>query len=475
MKQIETIQEHKINFCDVTLRDGQQQRVIELTPEERINIFDLLIDTGVSTVEIGHLGNPADQALTSELIKHIAAKDITDPRYAKVKIQVLFGSQPEIIINGCKLLKDEFRKFYPSSWQQTMADKIIVHVYDRLDPNLRSTSSAPYTDQQSASRVVAAAKHAQNYGFTQFSISGEATTAVAPETAIDYYRFINDKLFESGAQKINNNLANTYGFSPFRVWNARTLSAFNKRVKDGYEGRVSTSVHSHNDVNSASDFSMSALAGGFDIIESTHVGMGERSGNVAAVDVMSRIIEMAIHQIRLEQSPELQKSAIINNAASLMLKGTVAVDPSIINNLNNWFDSGQKIAEMFGPDALYRWYRTPLGCQYSHDNGSGPHDQAMHKTIIDPIMHPADLHYEWTLMTNNILGRPNTKEIAIGDPAAVDKVTVGNHAGGSKTKAIKEGRLERPSETTVAQAAELFDARKNKILLTMMKGVEICI
>lgn len=462
-----------IGFCDVTLRDGQQQRAEELSTSQRIDIFDAIVATGVNRIEIGHLGNPADQHFAVELIKHIADKEQVDDRYRDLKIQVLFGSQKDIIDNGCSILTEAYKDTYGIDWRLAMEDKTIVHVYDRLDPNLRNTSSQPYSDAEAADKVSAAAKNATEHGFTHFSISGEAATAVIPETAIDYYRSITKKLFKYGAQDVNVNLANTYGYSQNSMWNAKTLAIFNRAVKHGFGGKVTTSIHSHNDVNSSTEFTMAALVGGFNIVESTHVGMGERSGNVAAVDVMSRIIEQAIHDTKHKKNKLFEKSSISKVAANFMLSKTISIDPKIVENLHNWYSSGQYIAESFGQDAIYRWRRTTLGSDYSHDNGSGPHDQAMFKTIESPVDHPADSHYEWNLMTNNILGRPGTEEIAVGNPAWVDKVTVGNHAGGGKTKAIKEGKLIQPQDEVISEATYQFNKRKRKIISKLLGGVTI--
>src|SRR4051812_34498938 len=46
-----------VQFTDVTLRDGQQQQTNEVTLEERVEVFDNIVSTGVDRIEIGHLGN----------------------------------------------------------------------------------------------------------------------------------------------------------------------------------------------------------------------------------------------------------------------------------------------------------------------------------------------------------------------------------------------------------------------------------
>lgn len=460
-----------IKFCDVTLRDGQQQRTDEVSVEQRIEVFDAIVSTGVDRVEIGHLGNKeADQVLAKKLITHLANRETQDFRYQDVRLQVLFGSQEELIQQGVTVLKQAFYENYPDNWQSVMNNKIVVHVYDRIDPALTSASSEPYSQFQSANRVVAASTQALGQGLKNFSISGEAATAVTPEEAIKYYRHILTELFRLGAENVNVNLANTYGFSENYYWNTATMDIFNRAVKYGFEGRVSTSIHTHNDVNSSADYSIAAIVAGFDRVEGTHIGMGERSGNVATVDVVSRLLEQARH---MEQSTDMHKSELAKLMASFVTSNVVAVDQAIVDNLDNWHSSGEKIAKIFGKHAIYRWHRTPLGSPYTHDNGSGPHDQIMAASVTDPVNHRADKSYEWNLMINNIMGRPSTEDMIVGEPSAVDEVTVGNYAGGSKTLAIKRGKLKRASLSNVEQAKYEFGKQKASIVSKLIEGVVI--
>ncbi len=461
-------------FTDVTLRDGQQQQTNEVTEAQRIEVFDNIVSTGVDRIEIGHLGNKnGDQQLAAALVRHIAEKEATDELYAKVKIQVLFGSQEKEIQEGSQILQDAFRENYPETWEEEIAQRVVVHVYDRVDSALLGTASEPYSIKDSAFRVSVAAAHTLAAGFKNFSISGEATTAVTPEESIQFYRTITTRLLENGAETVNINLPNTYGYSANHDWNTATMAAFDAAVKYGFEDRVSTSIHTHNDVDNAIGFSMNAVVAGIDRVEGTLIGVGERTGNAANIDVMARVLEQARHQLIREEREDARFSGIAEHAGAIMLQRTVAVGPDIAANLKNWYPVGQKLAEIFGPHAEYRWHRTAVGNPYAHDNGSGPHDQAMAAAILDPIKHPGDSHYEWALLINNALGRPDTQAIAIGDPEAVDQITVGNYAGGGKTLAIKQGTLKRAAPEHVKTAKLEFEFRKGQLLGAIQKGVEL--
>lgn len=461
-----------VYITDVTLRDGQQQRTDVVNTEQRVDVFDAIVQTGVDRIEIGHLGNSnGDQQLATEIVRQVAVREVEDDRYKNVKLQVLFGSQEALIKDGIRVLEEAFQEQYGEAWQTAMADKVVVHVYDRLDENLRNTSSTPYSDEKSAERISHAAQHAIDAGFKYFSISAEAATAETPETAIQFYRSINTYLIGQGAETVNVNLANTYGYSPNTTWNAATLAIFDTAVKYGFDSKVTTSIHMHNDVNNAVDFTMAAIVAGFDRVEGTHTGMGERAGNVASTDVVARILEQAKHTVDNEKHDK--QSYIANYAGYMSLRRMVAIDEAVAANFASWYNTGEIISEVFGEHAAYRWRRTTIGNPYEHDNGSGPHDQAMAAAVIDPIKNPAYGNYEWFLSIANIMGRPGTAELAIGDPKMVDEVTVGNHAGGGKTRAIKEGALTRADETIVASASERFSTYTAMIAQRAVDGVVI--
>lgn len=460
-----------VYITEVTLRDGEQQQTDPVTIEQRLDVFDQIVSTGVDRIEIGHLGNSkGDQQLAAAIVKHVAEKEqtATGQQYANVKLQVLFGSQQDVIRQGITVLEEAFKLAYGNLWQQAMNDKIVVHVYDRIDENLRNTASTPYSDEESAKRVCEAAQYAIDSGFTNFSISGEAATAVTADNAIQYYRSINNYLFAAGAQTVNVNLANTYGFSAGEVWNAHTLAIFNNSVKYGYYGAVSTSIHAHNDTVNAVDFSVDAITAGFDRVEGTYIGMGERAGNTPIVDVYSRLIEISRQKVESSK----MRGRVSGLVAKNVLRRTVKLAPDIVNNLDKTYGVCEKLAKIYGEEAKFRWHKTALGNPHAFDNGSGPHDQAMARAIEDPVQYPPYKNYEWFLAVASIMGRKIADKLAIGDPEAVKEVTVDNHAGGGKTQKIVNGEITRTDEV-VEEATKIYKKYQKDITKNLKQGVPI--
>jgi isopropylmalate/homocitrate/citramalate synthase len=458
-----------VYVTDVTLRDGQQQRTDPVTEEQRVDVFDKIVSTGVDRVEIGHLGNEVDREFAAAVVRRVAEQEQQDERYGRVKLQVLFGSQEDLIEKGTAALRDAFESTYGDGWEQVMADKTVIHVYDRLDDNLTKASTTPYDHQESARRVTVAAQHAVNAGFKHFSISAEAATAVPPEDAIQFYRSVTRHLVDQGAATVNTNLANTYGYSRNKNWNTATMTIFNTAIKHGFpEGAVSTSIHTHNDVDNAVDFAVGAMVAGFDRVEGTIVGMGERAGNVGNTDVIARLLEAARHDHEAKLGP--QQSRIADLAGRAALRRTVRLDQAVLDNIGNTYVAAASVAKTFGKHAEYRWLRSAVGNPYAHDNGSGPHDQLMAAGVMNPEKHPPYRNYEWFLALTGMFGRPMANELAIGDHDAAKAVTVNNHAHGGKSTMLVGGELPAPDAGVVERAKQKYEAYKKAILGRMATG-----
>ncbi len=475
-----------IDVTDVSLRDGLQQPtketgITEYTSEitaqiiaERTEIFDAIVSMGIKRIEIGHLGNEVvDQAFGRHLVGHIARMRQTDSRYKDLELQVLFGSQQKQMDEGTDVLVSAYQEQYPENWQAEMAKGVVIHAYDRVDEVVTAMASVPYTIEDSARRITGATAIAIGKGFTKFSISGELATGASPEEVTQFFRAINATMFDQGAKQINNNLANTYGYSSHERWNTATLMAFNTAVKYGFEpGSVTTSMHAHNDTVDAVSGSMRAYTAGFDGEEGTAFGTGERPGNTPNIDVIARFAEAGRHA-DITETRGYRAGRFVRGAGAVVVRRNVRLRQDLVDSLHNWYPKSEKVAGILGEHALFRFHHTAVGNPYAHYNGSGPHDQVMAEAVMDPVGRPGDASYAWALIVNNIMGRPDTKEVAIGDPEAVDLVTVGNHAGGRKTALIKEGTLTRPSAEVIEKASREFDERKARIMGRMATGVMI--
>lgn len=430
---IETVIDRRpIELVDVTLRDGEQMKKNEVDYLQRIAVFDELVSTGITTFEIGHLGNKGrdgrfdgDQLFASELIKHINAMSDIDERYANIKLQVLFGSQTEIISESLDVLEGIDK------------DRVIIHVYDRLPGPLRDLATNPYTADESATRVCRAADIALARGYTNFSVSAEGATDCSVDEAVDFYSYIGKYLNSAGAQSINLNLANTYGLPPEGDWDIDSLSDFNQRVKQRVHS-ATTSVHVHNDDGSSVEFSIVALKAGFDTVEGTLFGMGERDGNVPLCDVVIRVLEIARAEIKKSRRPR-SVFRLGQIARSNSLSSERALNTEVKANLGSWHSACTKIADIYG--TRRRLENTSFANPEAYNAGSGPHDGAAERALINPAKHPLWRNYIQIAIIHAILGRPEAFGIIQVDPETIKQITVNGSAGGNATDRIMNGEI----------------------------------
>lgn len=447
-----------IFITEVTLRDGMQQDNIQHSAgeftsiEDRLAVFDALVGAGMERIEIGHLGNEDGQdiAFARKLVSHINdAKSTGDTRYDNVKLQVLFGSQKDLIERGVEALEG-FDK-----------NNVIVHVYDRISPNLRHLATEDYTGDESAYRIIDAAEIALGHGFKHFSISGEGATD--PDLDIDevvgFYTTVTDALLERGAKSVNCNLANTFGYSVTDETFAE-LAYFNANVKAGRPSSVTTSIHVHNDYNDAPGYAITAIRAGFDRIEGTMIGMGERAGNVAIADVIVRLLEDARSRIDRES-----RGTTMRRLGSSMVQESIwdsrFIEPSVIKAYAGMYAACATIANIFGTQN--RWYKTSLGNPEAYDAGSGPHAHANREYLRDPNGKPLWRNYGSSALVHAILGRPEAIQIIEVDPKRIQAITIQTHAAGGSTNQVLTGEVVAAPEAERHQSVKTARAMIEKI------------
>jgi isopropylmalate/homocitrate/citramalate synthase len=420
-----------IQFTEVTLRDGEQQaKIHDIMPiPDRIRVFDEIINTGINRVEIGHLGNgDHDVPFAEALVAHITEQSLGgDERYDTLELQVLFGSQQQLT-SGIDALEG-FDK-----------NRVIAHVYDRVSPELRGLATEPYTIQQSAERVIDAAQLLLEKGYHNFSISGEGTVDpnISAETAANgFYIPIVHALRSRGAEAININLPDTFGSSLGGEWTKEGLADFNRRIKEAAPD-LTTSIHVHDDHKSAIDVAMAAIEVGFDSVEGTLIGMGERSGNVALVDVMQRLMESGRQDAEMRDRWQ-SISHIGRMSVSSSIWQQRSIESGTLRHVGNWYQSSRNIAEIYG--VMNRFHKTSIGDPESYAAGSGPHAQANQEALRDPLQKPFWKNYGRVALIDAMLGGPVAQELIAIDVDRYRENTLNTHAAGGATKRVLEDEI----------------------------------
>lgn len=459
-----TMERQPIGFVDVTLRDGEQQeKKFDVMPvDDRIAVFDQLVAAGITRVEIGHLGNEHDIEYAKALVPHIHAKSEAGyTPYEEVGLQVLFGTHDGLIGRGAEALGD-FDK-----------DRVTIHAYDRASPNLRNLTNNPYSTRESANRVVKTAMEAMKMGFTRFSISGEGT--VDPDLSVkaaadEFYLPIVSMLAKAGAESINVNLPNTFGSSTDEVgeWSKKGLKKFNHRIKRRFPA-TTTSIHTHNDYGSGVQNTLDALEADFDSVEGALIGMGERSGNVALVDVVARMLENA-RMVVEARDRNVQKGRITRTIGEVAIRRKSIwtkryIEQKIVDNLDHWYESAQAMSETY--DTNDRFAKTSLGNTDAYSAGCGPHAGGNEWALRMPDKRPLWRNYGRVAMVHWIMGRPEATKVIQIDRAQYRRMSLPTHAAGGATKRVNGEEIPECDEETRQYAFEIAELEKHKIVKTI--------
>ncbi len=269
-------------WCSVDLRDGNQELVIPMSLEEKLEFFKLLCKVGFKEIEIGF---PAASETEYEFCRTlIEQKLIPDD----VTIQVLTQAREHIIAKTFEAIEG--------------AKHAVVHLYNSTSVAQREQVFRR-SKQEIVDIAVAGARLCQTYkknakGKITFEYSPESFTGTEPEFAAEICNAVLDIWLPTEEDKVIVNLPVTVSHSMPHVY-ANQVEYMSKHLK--YREHVVLSLHPHNDRGCAvADSEMGLLAGG-ERVEGTLFGNGERTGNVD-------IVTLALNMYSQGIDPELDFS-----------------------------------------------------------------------------------------------------------------------------------------------------------------------
>ena len=260
-------------WCSVDLRDGNQALVEPMVVEEKIEMFNMLVQMGFKEIEIGF---PAASETEYEFCRTLIENDLIPD---DVTIQVLTQARPHIIEKTFKAIDG--------------AKHAIVHLY-----NSTSFAQRQQVFKKSKEEILKIAvdgakllnKMAADYGVNYpFEYSPESFTGTEIDYALEVCNAVIEEWKPTPDRKVIINLPATVEMSLPHVF-ASQIEYMSKHLK--YRENVVLSLHPHNDRGcGVADAELGILAGA-DRIEGTLFGNGERTGNV---DVITLCMNMFTH------------------------------------------------------------------------------------------------------------------------------------------------------------------------------------
>ncbi|HRU45393.1 MAG TPA: 2-isopropylmalate synthase [Spirochaetota bacterium] len=249
-------------WCSVDLRDGNQALPTPMNVEEKIDMFNLLVDIGFKEIELGFpSASNTEFAFARNLIENKLIPD-------DVTIQLLTQARRHLIersfeaIQGAKKVIVHFYNSTSELQRRVVFNKSKKEIIDiaREGAVLIKTLSKEYTD----TNIV-------------YEYSPESFTGTELDFAVEICEEVMNVIEPTTDNKLILNLPATIEMSTPNIY-ADQIEWFLNKIKN--RDKIILSVHAHNDRGTSVAATELALLAGADRVEGTLFGNGERTGNV---------------------------------------------------------------------------------------------------------------------------------------------------------------------------------------------------
>ncbi len=255
-------------WCSVDLRDGNQALIDPMNLQEKIEMFQTLVDIGVKEIEVGF---PSASETEYEILRTlIEGGYIPDD----VTIQVLVQSREHLIkktFEAVKGAKNVIIHFYNST--STLQRKVV------FKKDMDGIIDIAVTGARLIKKLTDELKSTSDINI-RYEYSPESFTGTEMDNAVEICERVLEELDASPENKVILNLPSTVEGSTPNCY-ADQIEYFCRHLK-GRENAI-ISLHPHNDRGTAVAAAELGLLAGADRIEGTLFGNGERTGNVDMV------------------------------------------------------------------------------------------------------------------------------------------------------------------------------------------------
>ena len=263
-------------WCSVDLRDGNQALIEPMGEERKLRMFNLLLETGFTEIEVGF---PSASQTDFDFVRKIINDNLIP---ANVTIQALTQARPELIKRTFESLEG--------------AKNAIVHVYNSTSTLQRKVVFK--SDEAGIKKIATdgakwVLEESQKYPTTNwtFEYSPESFTGTELPYAVEVCNAVNEVWKPNKNKKTIINLPATVEMSSPNLyadqieWMCRNLE--NRQ-------NIIVSLHHHNDRGTAVAASELGVMAGADRIEGTLFGNGERTGNVDLVTLALNMLTQGV-------------------------------------------------------------------------------------------------------------------------------------------------------------------------------------
>ena len=338
-------------WCSVDLRDGNQSLPIPMNVDEKIKMFNMLLEVGFKEIEIGF---PSASQTEYDFLRKLIDEDLIPD---DVTIQVLTQSREHLIVKTFESLKG--------------CKKAIVHLYNSTSILQREVVFHKSKDEIMDIAVKGAEifnREAKKYPQTkfQYEYSPESFTGTEMDYALEICEAVMDVWKPTSDNKMIINLPSTVEMTTPNLY-ADQIEWFSRNIK--HRDCVTISLHTHNDRGTSVAACELGILAGADRIEGTLFGNGERTGNLDIITVAMNMYSSGIDP-KLDFSNILKITDIYKINSQSGKGGAIYIMENefgfnIPKNMHKYFgkvvkEASDKMGKELSPQEIYdlfkEWY-----------------------------------------------------------------------------------------------------------------------
>ena len=262
-------------WCSVDLRDGNQALVEPMVVEEKIEMFNMLVQMGFKEIEIGF---PAASQIEFDFLRQLVERRLIPE---DVTVQVLTQCRDH-------LLKRTFESIQG-------IPKAVVHIYNSTSTLQRDVVF--HMDREEIKQIAIdgvdmVKKYMKDYdGKVILEYSPESFTGTEMDYALDICNAVQRAWGPTPDNKMIINLPSTVEMTTPNVF-ADQIEWMSKHLEN--RESIILSVHPHNDRGTGVAAAELAMLAGADRVEGTLFGNGERTGNVDILTIAYNMFSQGI-------------------------------------------------------------------------------------------------------------------------------------------------------------------------------------
>jgi len=277
-------------WCSVDLRDGNQALIDPMNVEEKLQMWDLLVEIGFAEIEVGF---PAASQPDFDFIRRI----VDEKRIPEgVSIQILCQAREELIERSVEALAG--------------ARSVIFHLYNSTSELQRRVVFG--MDRQGIIDLAVRGTERVKAGLAgldsniTFEYSPESFTGTELDFALEISTAVADTWGATAEAPIIVNLPSTVEMATPNIY-ADQIEWFARNFPD--RERIVVSLHTHNDRGTGVAATELALMAGAQRVEGTLFGNGERTGNCDIVTMAMNMFSQGVDpQLDFSEMPRIRET-----------------------------------------------------------------------------------------------------------------------------------------------------------------------